>query len=135
VSEVGEESFGAEKGAKKSLRRGRGCVFGSFPKQLELPHLNWCIGDCWFIPALLEHLQRWCSACDPVKIFFTSKFSYALVCDPIHKTESETANWCGTTNSKPPGPIIMMGESETLSSTQNCSPLYQPWHQEQIMRR
>jgi hypothetical protein len=28
-----------------------------------------------------------------------------------------TANW-GTTNSKPPGPIIMMTQSETLSSSQ-----------------
>jgi len=27
------------------------------------------------------------------------------------------ANQCGTTNSKPPGPIIMWGESETLSSS------------------
>jgi hypothetical protein len=36
--EVGEENFGAKKGAEKSLRRGRGCVFGSSPKQLERPH-------------------------------------------------------------------------------------------------
>jgi hypothetical protein len=31
-------NFGAEKGAEKSLGRGRGCVFGSSPKQLEWPH-------------------------------------------------------------------------------------------------
>jgi len=35
---VGRENFGAEKGAEKSLGRGRGCVFGSSPKQLERPH-------------------------------------------------------------------------------------------------
>jgi hypothetical protein len=41
--------------------------------------------------------------CDPAKIFFHIQ------------TETGTANSWGTTNSKPPGPIIMMGESETLS--------------------
>jgi len=35
VKEVGGENFGAEKGAEKSLGRGRGCVFGSSPKQFE----------------------------------------------------------------------------------------------------
>jgi hypothetical protein len=35
---VGGENVGAEKGAEKSLGRGRGCVFGSSPKQLERPH-------------------------------------------------------------------------------------------------
>jgi hypothetical protein len=59
---------------------------------------------------LLEHLQQ-CSKCDLAKIFFTSKFSYLLFF-------AGTANW-GTTNSKPPGPIIMMDQSsETLSSSQ-----------------
>jgi hypothetical protein len=52
------------------------------------------------------------------KIFFTSKFSYLFICNPTHKTETGTANRWGTTNSKPPGPIIMMGQSETLTSTQ-----------------
>jgi hypothetical protein len=54
------------------------------------------------------------------KIFFTSKFIYVcmyvcmlLFCHPTHKTEAGIANRCETTNSKPPGPIIMMGESET----------------------
>jgi hypothetical protein len=54
---------------------------------------------------------------DPAKIFLTSKFSYLLVCIPTHKTETRTANanrW-ETTNSKAPGPIIMIGQSETGS--------------------
>jgi len=35
VKEVGGENFGVENGAKKSLGRGKGCVFGSSPKWLE----------------------------------------------------------------------------------------------------
>jgi len=38
VREVGGENFGAEKGAKKSLGKARGCVFGSSSKRLEWPH-------------------------------------------------------------------------------------------------
>jgi len=30
--------LGAEKGAEKSLVKGRGCVFSSSPKRLEWPH-------------------------------------------------------------------------------------------------
>jgi hypothetical protein len=49
---------------------------------------------------------------------FTSEFSYLLFCNPTHKTETGTPNSWGTTNSKPPEPIIAMGQSETLSSSQ-----------------
>jgi hypothetical protein len=35
----------------------------------------------------------------------------------IYFLETGTANRWGTTNSKPPGPIIMIGQSETLSSS------------------
>jgi hypothetical protein len=45
---------------------------------------------------LLEHIQR-CSRCDPLKIFFTSKCSYVLFCNPTNKTETGTANRWGTT--------------------------------------
>jgi hypothetical protein len=69
-----------------------------------------------FLEMMLEHLQ-WCSVCDPANIFFTSKFSYVLFCNPINKSETGTANRWGTTNNKPPGPIIMMGQSETLSTS------------------
>jgi hypothetical protein len=48
------------------------------------------------------------------KVFFPSKFSYLLFCNPTHKTKTGTANRWGSTNSKPPGPIIMMGQSETV---------------------
>ncbi len=44
------------------------------------------------------------------KYVFTYKFSYVLFCNPTHKTEIGTANRWGTTNSKPPGRIIMMGQ-------------------------
>jgi len=65
----------------------------------------------------LEHLQR-CEVCGPAKYIFTCKFSYLFFCNPTHKTETGTANRWETTNSKPPGQIIMMGQSETLSSSQ-----------------
>jgi hypothetical protein len=66
----------------------------------------------------LEHLQQ-CSVYDPAKFFFTSKFGYVLFCNFINKIETGTANRVGgrTTNSKPPGLIIMIGQSETLSSS------------------
>jgi hypothetical protein len=70
---------------------------------------------CWC--RFLEHLHR-CSVCDRGKIFFTSKFSYLIFCNPTHKTETGTANRWGTTNSKLPVPIIMMAQSETLISSQ-----------------
>jgi len=38
VRVVGGENFGVEKEAEKSLGRGRRCVFGSSPKQLERLH-------------------------------------------------------------------------------------------------
>jgi hypothetical protein len=38
--------------------------------------------------------------------------------NPTHKTETWTANRWGTTNSKPPGQIIMIGQSEMLMSNQ-----------------
>jgi hypothetical protein len=69
-----------------------------------------------FLEMMLEHLQR-CSVCDPAKIFFTSKFSYVLFCNPTNKSETGTANRWGTTDNEPPGPIIMMFQSETLSSS------------------
>jgi hypothetical protein len=53
------------------------------------------------------------SVCDPAKVFFTSKFSYFLSCNPTHEIETMTANRWGTTKSKPPGPIAMMGQSDT----------------------
>jgi hypothetical protein len=64
----------------------------------------------WSKRRTLEHLQQ-CSVSGPAKLFFTSKFSYVLFCNPTNKTKT------GTANSKPPGPIIMMGRSETLSSS------------------
>jgi hypothetical protein len=52
------------------------------------------------------------------KIFLTSKFSYLLFSNPIHKTKTGTANRWETTNSNLPRPIIMIGQSETGSSIQ-----------------
>jgi hypothetical protein len=86
------------------------------------------------------------SVCDPAKIFFTSKFSCVLFCNPTHKTETGTANRREATNSKPPGPIIMMGKSETPSSSQIifitlffagaqcCCAFHQPWQPAQLCK-
>jgi hypothetical protein len=65
----------------------------------------------------LEHLQR-CSVCDPAKIFLTSKFSYLPFFNPTHQNKTGTANRWETTNSKPPGPITMIGQSQTGSGSQ-----------------
>jgi hypothetical protein len=52
------------------------------------------------------------------KCFFTLKYSYSHFCNLSDKTETGTANRWETTSSKPPGPIITNGQSETLSSSQ-----------------
>ncbi len=52
------------------------------------------------------------------KIFLTFKFNYVLFSNPSHKTKTGTANWWETTNSKPPGLIIMIGQSGTGSCSQ-----------------
>jgi hypothetical protein len=44
------------------------------------------------------------------------RFSYLLYFNSTNKTE--TASTWETTNSKPPGPIVMIGQSETGSSNQ-----------------
>jgi hypothetical protein len=62
-----------------------------------------------------KHLQQ-CSLCDLAKIFFASKFSYLLLFSPTPKLRQQIGG--GSTNSKPPGPIIVMGQSETLISSQ-----------------
>ncbi len=70
------------------------------------------ISQHWFLPVFsLEHLEQ-CSVYDPAKIFFASKFSYVLFCNPIHNIETGTTNRCGTTNSKPPGPISLMANQK-----------------------
>jgi hypothetical protein len=37
------------------------------------------------------------SMCDPANLFFTSKFSYLIFCNPTHNTETRTANRSGIT--------------------------------------
>jgi hypothetical protein len=61
----------------------------------------------------LRHPQQ-CSVYGPVKVIFRDKCSYLLFCNPTHKNEPGTANRLGTTNSKPPGPIIMMFNEKPL---------------------
>jgi hypothetical protein len=72
----------------------------------------------------LEHLQR-CSVHDPVKIYFTSKFKVMYSCaTPPIKVKVGQQIGGETTNSKPLGRIIMMGQSETLSSSAQLDHIY-----------
>jgi hypothetical protein len=54
------------------------------------------------------------------KVFLISKFGYLTFCNPAHgtETETETANRWETTNSKPLGLIIMIGQSQTGTNSQ-----------------
>jgi len=73
--------------------------------------LEWCS----------EHLQ-WCSVCDPITLFLTSKLRFFLIFfggfNPTHKTKTHVANRWQTTKSKPYGPIIIIHQSEIGSSSQ-----------------
>ncbi len=56
----------------------------------------------WAFPALL---WRWLDG-----FFSPSKFSFVFFHNPTHKTKTGTTNWCVTTDRKPRGPIIVMGQ-------------------------
>ncbi len=60
---------------------------------------------CVYIRASPALLCRW-----PDEFFSQSKFSFVLFRNPAHKTKTGTANRCATTDHKPRGPIIMMGQ-------------------------
>ncbi len=51
------------------------------------------------------------------KYSFTPKFGYLLFCNPTHEG-AETANRWETTNNKPHGPIVTIGQSEVGISSQ-----------------
>ncbi len=61
-----------------------------------------------------------CSVCDPAKTFWHPSLVIYLFWNPTHKTErgGGALQMSGTTNSKPPGPIIMIAQSETLIGSQ-----------------
>jgi hypothetical protein len=63
-----------------------------------------------------KHLQQ-CSLCDPAeKISHPSSVIYFFSTAPL-KPKLRQQMGGGSTNSKPPGPIIVMGQSETLISS------------------
>ncbi len=73
------------------------------------------------------HMQKYSSHSSLIMYFFPT---------PFHKTKTGSANWWETSNSKPPGLIIMIGQSGTgscsqitfitLFSSRHCYPFYQP---------
>jgi hypothetical protein len=67
---------------------------------------------------------RWCSVCDHAKIFLTSKFSYLLFSNPIHKAKIGTANRRASTNSNPCAPIDL--SSQATVGARFCCAFYQP---------
>jgi hypothetical protein len=90
-----------------------------------------CLGEGTFLdfgacPWVDPQMQGWPRASpavlsmQPCKNIFhiQVKLFIALFSNPTHKTETGTGNMLGTSNSKPPGPILMIGQSETLSSSQ-----------------
>ncbi len=52
------------------------------------------------------------------RYFSHSSFSYLPFSNPTHKTKTGTANRWESTNTKPPEPIIIIGQSKTGSSSQ-----------------
>ncbi len=69
--------------------------------------------------SLLAHLQG-CSVHDLAIVFLTSKFSYIryYFSNHTHKIKTEIASRWETTSSKPPGPIIMIEQSETATTSE-----------------
>jgi hypothetical protein len=65
--------------------------------------------ECLFYSKpLLKHLQR-CSVCDPTKNYFSHpSLVICFFSNLTHKTKIRNANTWETTDSKPPGPIIMV---------------------------
>jgi hypothetical protein len=62
---------------------------GTLKKKYSFHSLGGVMEEC------KSKIQR-CSVYDPAKIFFTSKFSHVLFCNPTHKTEAGAANrWGG----------------------------------------
>jgi hypothetical protein len=59
-----------------------------------------------------KHLQQ-CSVCDPAKMSHIQVYFFPT--PPIKLKVGLQTKW-ETTNSKPPGPIIMIGQSETGSN-------------------
>jgi hypothetical protein len=67
---------------------------------------NWCIGGCWFI--LVVTLDNKIKCLSLALLFFgnpTNNWNWNCI-------------YMGTTNSKPPGPIIMIDQSKVLSRRQ-----------------
>jgi hypothetical protein len=55
----------------------------------------------------------------PCKNIFHNQVWLFIVLEPTHKTETRRAYRSGTTNSKPPGPIIMIAQSENTEHQLN----------------
>jgi len=85
-------------------------VLGILKIDVHFEDATWNVQEeCEIQVQYLEHLQR-CSVCDPAKIL------YSFATPPIKLKLGHQIGW-GTTNCKPLGRIIMMGQWGTLSSS------------------
>jgi hypothetical protein len=82
----------------------------------NIPSLIISIQNFQHIICHLEHLQQ-CSVCDPAKICLTSKFRCLFFSNTTHKTKTAIANRWETTNSKPAGPMNMIGQQDHIYYT------------------
>jgi hypothetical protein len=76
--------------------------------------LSWKLRCFWNYQIKVDSRARYyiCIGAQDVtlqNIFCIQSLFVILLWNLTHKTETGIANKCGTTNSKPPGPIIMMG--------------------------
>jgi hypothetical protein len=75
----------------------------------------WCTNQCTIIHCELGMTDLGMTL---QKYFSHPSFNYLLFCNSAHKTKIRTANRWETTNSKPPEPIIVIGQSKTWITSQ-----------------
>jgi hypothetical protein len=94
--------------------------FGPIVVQSPLLKLNTIIYVCIFVPSQMGDIESISNRTQYVTLNSKIKcLSLAFFFrKPTNKTETRTAYSWGTTNSKPPGPIIVIDESEILSRSQ-----------------
>ncbi len=118
------------------------CAKKCWPKTILLPQTGMLFSSLCFVQNLLaslEQLQRW-SVC----LSHPSLVMYSCATPPIKLKPGQQIGGGRLINSKPAGRIMMMGQSETLSSSQiifitlisasaqHCCAIYQPQQHAQL---
>jgi hypothetical protein len=88
-------------------------------RTLECDRSKWYWPKCCASIELLPKSISSSAECVTLQKYYSHpSLVICLFANPTYKTETGTANTRGTSNSKPPGLIIMMGQSETLGTSQ-----------------